>query len=407
MTWKTEEGGTHHNKKYSMSDNNEIDMLILKPDTEELVPLRANFNSIRGAFKGKLCSCEDPDAVPDHDPDECPGIFKYNSYDICEHEDESTNQQFALTMYWDQANEGPLNACAVRLAEGTEIHGDVYIVKTAFSVRDCPSITDVSDYDYGKVVDEIHKTYYQSYQILKLISPDMLTDAVEVINKVLRSLPGIVLFATDDEVKQTALITTAKQGKSSLGNYFDIESTIFSQLTTIVEAVADDTQVIYCHRQSDKVVCWHILSRSCYDWIFVDIGKSESRSCTGKRCTGKEEHSDKVYAVIYGVTAVMFPESFKYTHCGNYTELLESIADVTIPEAVAHWKANGGEGKVYSSLELEGRRVKIDKEGTWYVADSGAKLRDPLTGEWHDEEEGGKVKRETIGRSERLKSAPY
>ena len=227
----------------------------------------------------------------------------------------------------------------------------------------------------------------------------MLTDAVEVINKVLRSLPGIVLFATDDEVKQTALITTAKQGKSSLGNYFDIESTIFSQLTTIVEAVADDTQVIYCHRQSDKVVCWHILSRSCYDWIFVDIGKSESRSCTGK-----EEHSDKVYAVIYGVTAVMFPESFKYTHCGNYTELLESIADVTIPEAVAHWKANGGNGKKYY-LDIEGRSLKIDEHGQWYTC-SASKVRDSATGDWHTEEgEGGKIV--TSGRAHRLKHREY
>ena len=392
-----------------MSDNNkvnEIDMLVLKPHTEELVSLRANFNSIRGCFKGKVCPCEDPDAVPDHDPDCCPDrLYNYESYDICEHEDESTNQQFALTMYWDKANEGPLNACAVRLAEGwTEIHGDVYIVKTAFSVRDCPSITDVSDYDYGKVVDEIHKTYYQSYQILKLISPDMLADAVEVVNKVIRSLPGIVLFATDEELKQTALTTTAPAPKTVLMNYFDIDPTVFSQLTTIVEAADDGTKVIYCHRQSDKVVCWHILSRSCYDWIFVDIEKSESRSCTGK-----EEHSDKVYAVIYGVTAAMFPESFKYTHCGNYTELLESIADVTIPQAVAHWKANGGEGKKYY-FDIEGRSLKIDEHGQWYTC-SASKVRDSLTGDWHAEKEecieGGKIMTRDNGRAHRLKNREY
>ena len=390
-----------------MCENNQtapINMLMLKPDTEELVELCTTFKTIRNGFKGQVCPCrqehdEDSDYSLDHDPDECPGIFKFHSYDICEHEDESTNQQFALTMYWDQAYEGPLNACAVRLAEGTEIHGDVYIVKTQFCVHDGHSMRDVSDYDYGKVVDEINKTFYQSYQLLKHISPGMLTDAVEVINKVLRSLPGTVLFATDDEVKQTALITTAKQAKSSLVNYFDIESTIFSQLTTIVEAVADDTQVIYCSRKSDKLVCWNILRRSYNDIIFFDMESSDSRCCTGK-----EEHFDKVYAVIYGVTAAMFPESFKYTHCGNYTELLESIADVRIPEAVAHWKANGGKGKKYY-LDIEGRSLKIDEDGQWYTC-SASKVRDSATGEWHTEEgEGGKIV--TSGRAHRLKHREY
>jgi hypothetical protein len=231
----------------------------------------------------------------------------------------------------------------------------------------------------------------------------MLTDAVEVANKVLRSLPGIVSFATDKEVKQTTLTTTTAP-KTVWMNYFDIDPTIFSQLTTIVEEADDGTKVIYCHRKSDKVVCWHILSRSCYDWIFVDIEESESRSRTGK-----EENSDKVYAVIYGVIAAMFPESFKYTHCGNYTELLKSVADVTIPQAVAHWKANGGEGKKYYS-DIEGRSLNIDEHGQWYTC-SALKVRDSLTGDWYAEKEecveGGKIITRDNGRAHRLKNKEY
>ena len=379
---------------------NTIDMLLLTPGDDAPSQFHGDFDALCNAFIGKVCLCLD------HDPDYCDKIFKSASYDICAHDDQSTNQEFTLTLYWDNANEGRLNLVAMQLVEGREenmeIHGNVYIVKTASS-RDDPYIMGVSEYDHEKVLKEIENTHSHTYKVEQVMTHEMVGDAVDVINKVLRSLPDMTIFANDEEVKQAVPITT--DTKREAVSYFDIDPTISSWLETIVQQVVaegkKDTSVIYCQPKSDTEVYWHIGKPSSHNCVALDFQKSE------RRCfSSKEECYDKIYAVAYGVTAAMFPESFKYTHCGNYSDLLKRIADVMIPEAVAHWKANGGEGKVYSSLELEGRRVKIDKEGRWYVADSGTKLRDPSTGEWYYEE-GGKVKRETGGRSERLKSAPY
>lgn len=365
-----------------------IDMLLLTPGDDAPSQFHGDFDALCNAFIGKVCPCLD------HDPDYCDKIFKSASYDICAHDDQSTNQEFTLTLYWDNANEGRLNLVAMQLVEGREqiekteenmeIHGNVYIVKTASS-RDGPYIMGVSEYDHEKVLKEIENTHSHTYKVEQVMTHEMVGDAVDVINKVLRSLPDMTIFANDEEVKQAVPITT--DTKREAVSYFDIDPTISSWLETIVQQVVaegkKDTSVIYCQSKSDTEVYWHIGKPSSHNCVALDFQKSE------RRCfSSKEECYDKIYAVAYGVTAAMFPESFKYTHCGNYSDLLKRIAYVMIPEAVAHWKANGGEGKVYHLVELEGRQI---------------------TGEWYyEEEEGGKVKRETGGRSERLKSsAPY
>ena len=334
------------NAEHNDETNN---IMLLKPTDDIPSQICADVGAIRRAFKGVVCTCEG----------ECYAEHGYDKYDICENDDDSTDETVAITMYWDKANVGPINENATRLAEGGAIiHGDVYIVKTRRSDNNGSYyVVDACDYDFDEVVKTLQQTNFHIYQIVKFMTPDMLADVVKVINDAIRSLPDILLLATDKEVYELS-----PKKEDSVSSFQEI----------VKQALYDDvkTNFVYCDRQKDKVVHWHIGN---YSGVILNIEKNEYRNYS----TVKNERFDTINTIVYGVTAAMFPESFKYTNSGNYSE---SIADVTIPQAVTHWKANGGEGKVYYLCH---ERVVRDKHGGWYTQ-SERSVRDPM-GFWHKE----------------------